>query len=123
MKKISIRLENCDHYLAQLLKGFNKEEYIWFLKFDDVHKFKGGFLFEEEIYTNKRFWSILMNNTDYFIVHLQLVLYENEIEKEKNISLLELNIEDCEFVEAYFNDERVEEILCKNIEELTKGLH
>lgn len=122
MKKCTFKLENQDCYLAKLLKNINKKNYIWFLEFDDVHKCNFDFLFEEEIYSNQDFWNIIENNIDYFIIHLHLFLYENEIQQEKNIPLLELDIADCEFVDVYFNDTSIEKILRKNIEKIIQEL-
>ena len=120
-EKFTFELENkYDHFLDKLFKGINDKDYIWYFEFEEIHKEKSGFLFEEEIFNNQEFWNIILNNQNYYIIHMHLFLYENEAQKTKGISLFEIDLVDCKFVEVYFNDKSIEKILRKNIAQITK---
>lgn len=119
MKKYTFELENkYDHFLDKLFKGISNEDYIWFFEFEEIHKEEGGFLFENEIFTNQEFWNIILKNKSYYIIHMHLFLYKNEEQKSKGVPIFEIDLVDCVELDIYFNDEDIKQKLLKNIEEI-----
>ena len=122
MKKYKIEFKyDYKLHLDKLFKGINDKDYIWYFEFEEIHKEKSGFLFEEEIFNNQEFWNIILNNKNYYIIHMHLFLYENEEQKAKDIPIFEIDLVDCVYADIYFNDENIEKKLRKNIDEILKN--
>lgn len=117
MKKREFKLKNTGYDLNALLYEINKEEYLWYLEWDDIHILEKNFkfLFENKtLIKNKEFWKKI-SDEKYIVVSCIIKLYKNESDfKNKNHSLL-VQIDDTIFGIIFVNDTEIDKIVSKNI--------
>lgn len=91
--KVKFQFKNqYDKYLDKLFKKITNNLYIWRVDYDEVFRKDYSFLFNKSEYNNIEFHKII-EREDYYIVQLQLQLFDN------NKLLLEMKVIDNIFVE------------------------
>lgn len=117
--KLKIK-KDYDQYLNKFFEKINDKDFIWDLEYVEVYDSNFKSIFNEKIIKNKDFQEIISKNKPHFIIHLHICLYENEISLKNKKWILELKIDDSEYVTIMVADDDIDEIIKENIRNIEK---